>query len=210
MAAITHLMGRVTKDPVVQQAKNTGTEYISLDLAVSQRSQNNQNGQNPYETVYYQCFFNQYLAERLQKANVKKGTCLYLYGELELHPFIYQQGQKAGQAGINARINVRDWQFCLSNKPENESGAAAPGNNGYPNQGTPNANSGYTGVPSGGTVPNGAYASPQPSQAGAYAGGYAAQQAGAAAPNYGNMPTAPYSGGFSAVPEGQAPQLPFH
>lgn len=57
MSAITHLMGRVTKDPVMQQGKNNGAEYISLYLAVTQRIQNNQNGQNPYETVYYQCFF---------------------------------------------------------------------------------------------------------------------------------------------------------
>jgi len=73
-------MGRVTKEISMQQGKNNGTEYISLDLAVSQRSQNsqnNQNGQNAYETVYYQCFFNKYLAERLLKADVTKATCLY-------------------------------------------------------------------------------------------------------------------------------------
>lgn len=43
MSAIIHLMGRVTKDPVMQQGWNNGTEYISLDLATSQRSQNAQN-----------------------------------------------------------------------------------------------------------------------------------------------------------------------
>ena len=113
MSVITHLMGRLTKDPVMQQGKNNGTEYISLDLAVTQRSQNSQNGQNT-ETMYYQCFFNKHLADRLLKANVKKGTCLYVYGDLEIHPFIYQQGQKAGQGGVNAKVNVKDWQFCLA------------------------------------------------------------------------------------------------
>ena len=43
MSAIIHLMGRVTKDPAMQQGRNNGTEYISLDLATSQRSQNAQN-----------------------------------------------------------------------------------------------------------------------------------------------------------------------
>ena len=53
MSVIIHLMGRVTKDPVMQQGRNNGTEYISLDLATSQRSQNAQNNpENPYESVF--------------------------------------------------------------------------------------------------------------------------------------------------------------
>ena len=151
MSAIIHLMGRVTKDPVMQQGRNNGTEYISLDLATSQRSQNAQNNpENPYESVFYQCYLNKHLAERLLKAGVKKGTCLYIYGELELHPFVYSQGQRAGQAGSGAKINVRDWQFCLSNKSEGDAGgnqagappynggAATPGAGGYPNPGPQN------------------------------------------------------------------------
>ncbi len=134
MSAIIHLMGRVTKDPVMQQGRNNGTEYISLDLATSQRSQNAQNNpENPYESVFYQCYLNKHLAERLSKAGVKKGTCLYIYGDLELHPFVYSQGQRAGQAGSGAKINVRDWQFCLSNKSEGDAGgnqAGAPPYNG--------------------------------------------------------------------------------
>lgn len=228
MSAITHLMGRVTRDPVIQQAKNNGTEYISLDLAVSQRSQNNQNGQNAYETIYYQCFFNNYLTERIRKTNIKKGTCLYVYGELELHPFIYQQGQKAGQAGINAKINVRDWQFCLSNKPENESasgmnpngntmpnngGAATPGGGSYQNQtpanggnymggaGTPN-NGGYANT----GMANGNYAASSPQQT--YAGNANQRMQ---TPVYGQMPAGGYpADGFSNIPESQAGQLPFN
>lgn len=211
MSVITHLMGRVTKDPVMQQGKNNGTEYISLDLAISQRSQNSQNGQNGYETIYYQCYFNKFLAERLQKAGVKKGTCLYIFGDLELHPFIYQQGQRAGQPGINAKINVKDWEFCLANKPANESGgapgmnpngntgptnggAATPGG-GYPNQGVPN-NGGYMSA-AGGQNPAGNAASTN---------GYA----GNTQPTYGAMPAAGTSNGFNNVPEYQAGRLPFN
>lgn len=32
MSAIIHLMGRVTKDPVMQQGRNNGTEYIYGEL----------------------------------------------------------------------------------------------------------------------------------------------------------------------------------
>ena len=70
MSAITIVMGRVTADLVMQQGQNSGARYINLNLATSQR------GQNGDETVYYQCYFNQHLADRLEKAGVKKGTCL--------------------------------------------------------------------------------------------------------------------------------------
>lgn len=240
MSVITHLMGRVTRDPVVQQAKNTGTEYISLDLAVTQRSQNNQNGQNPYETIYYQCYFNKFLADRLQKAGVKKGTCLYIFGDLELHPFIYQQGQRAGQPGINAKINVKDWEFCLANKPANESGgapgmnpngnevptnggAATPGGGGYPNQGVPN-NGSYMGAAGGqnpagnaastnGYAGNGTYAASPASQGVPVSYGDGtnyAAPAGNTQPTYGDMPAAGTSNGFNNVPEYQAGRLPFN
>ena len=193
MSAIIHLMGRVTRDPVMQQGKNNGTEYISLDLATSQRSQNAQNNpENPYESVFYQCYLNKHLAERLSKAGVKKGTCLYIYGELELHPFVYSQGQRAGQAGSGAKINVRDWQFCLSNKPEGDAGgnqagappynggAATPGAGGYPNPGPQNG--GYqnpAGAAQGGAYPtngnaagNGNYSGgSNPSGGGSYSNG---------------------------------------
>lgn len=237
MSAITHLMGRVTKEISMQQGKNSGAEYISLNLAVTQRSQNRQNGQNAYETIFYKCFFSKHLAERLLKAGVIKGTCLYVYGEQTLEPIIYQQGQRAGQAGIDAVIYVKDWQFCLANKPENASapdmnqngnnmpnngGAATPGGGGYQNQGpaggnfagangTPN-NNGFTGA---GTANNGYNAG-----AGVPNNGYnapPAQQAppasyaGNAAQPYGAMPPGNYpANGFANVPEQQAGQLPFN
>ena len=195
MSVIIHLMGRVTKDPVMQQGRNNGTEYISLDLATSQRSQNAQNNpENPYESVFYQCYLNKHLAERLSKAGVKKGTCLYIYGDLELHPFVYSQGQRAGQAGSGARINVRDWQFCLSNKSEGDAGgnqagappynggAATPGTGGYQTSGPQNG--GYqnpAGAAQGGTYPangNAAGYGSYPSGSNPSGGGRGAPQGG--------------------------------
>ena len=80
MSAIIHLMGRVTKDPAMQQERNNGTEYISLDLATSQRSQNAQNNpENLYESVFYQCYLNKHLAERLIKASVSKNDFVGKY-----------------------------------------------------------------------------------------------------------------------------------
>ena len=79
MSAILTILGRATRDPEMQQGKNSGTEYVSLDIAVSQRGQDGKE-----ETIYYQCYFNKFLAERLAKAGVKKGTGLMIYGDLEL------------------------------------------------------------------------------------------------------------------------------
>ena len=107
MSAILTILGRATRDPEMQQGKNSGTEYVSLDIAVSQRGQDGKE-----ETIYYQCYFNKFLAERLAKAGVKKGTGLMIYGDLELHPFIYQKGKNAGQANAGPRINVKGLALC--------------------------------------------------------------------------------------------------
>ncbi len=225
MSAIIHLMGRVTKDPSMQQGRNNGTEYISLDLATSQRSQNAQNNpENPYESVFYQCYLNKHLAERLIKAGVKKGTCLYIYGELELHPFIYSQGQRSGQAGSGAKINVRDWQFCLSNKSEGDAGgnqagappynggAATPGAGGYqnPNPQNGNANGNYgnggSNYSNGGAPQGSSYQSNAPALNGS-AGNQMYQQGGNT--QYGQSSGGFAGDGFTNIPEGMASQLPF-
>lgn len=125
-------MGRPTKDPVMSQSQN-GTEYISLDVAVSQRGQTGND-----ETVFYQCYFSKGLADRLVKAKVKKGSCISIVGSLELHPFMYQQGNNAGKPGINANVRVLDWEYTISNRPENAGNTPNQSNhpNGYGQTGT--------------------------------------------------------------------------
>lgn len=113
MAARVIFMGRTTADPVVSTSQN-GVPYIILDLAVPQYGQNGKD-----EVAYYQCYFNQTFIERMNKAKVRKGSCLFIVGVLELHPFIYQQGSRAGQAGINANVRVVDWDYTISNRSDN-------------------------------------------------------------------------------------------
>lgn len=182
---ITIIMGRATKDPVIQHAKDSGSEYITLDLAVSQR---NQEGKE--ETMYYQCYFNSFLAQRLIKAGVRKGTGILVYGDLELYPFTYQQGQKAGQPGVHAKVTVKDWQFTLSNKQEK----TADANHNQNVQGT-NMNH------------QAAQPYPNPYPAGSYP---PSMMQGNAAPNYGMMQTPPSNNGFSGIPENCNGQLPFN
>lgn len=72
MSSIIIVTGRVTADPVLQQAKNSGTEYISLGLATNQRGQNGKD-----EPIFYQCYCNKFLADRLIKAGVKNQRVLW-------------------------------------------------------------------------------------------------------------------------------------
>ncbi|MDO4274145.1 MAG: single-stranded DNA-binding protein [Eubacteriales bacterium] len=219
---LTIIMGRPTADPVMQQAKNnTQIEYVSLDIATTQRGQNGEN-----ETIFVNCYFNKFLAERLGKAGVKHGTPIMVYGDTSYQPFLYQKGAKAGQAGVNIRINVKDWQFVPSNKSENEAGAPQNGmpaanyggastlgaggyqnqgmqNQAAPNQPMPNGNYGGTpGVPNQTSQNRTGYQNPPASYAG---GGYPPQnrapqnyQAAPSGNGYGNN-------GFSNVQESQLP-----
>lgn len=130
MSSIIIVTGRVTADPVMQQAKNSGTEYISLGLATNQRGQSGKE-----EPIFYQCYCNKFLADRLIKAGVKKSTCLMVYGDLELHPYIHQKGNNAGQAAITPQIMVKDWQFLPANRNDTNAATPVPGN---PMVGNPN------------------------------------------------------------------------
>ncbi len=221
MSSIIIVTGRVTADPVMQQAKNSGTEYISLGLATNQRGQNGKE-----EPIFYQCYCNKFLADRLIKAGVKKSTCLMVYGDLELHPYIHQKGNNAGQAAITPQIMVKDWQFLPANRNDTNAATPVPGN---PMVGNPNvppvpANGAtYNGNPAmgmnpSGTVPTGAMPvnntmMPQAAQQMSYApaGGSAYAPAGgsAYAPQgftAGNVS----SDGFTNIPENTPPQqLPF-
>lgn len=136
MSAKIIIMGRPTRDPEIERSQN-GTEYVSLDLAVSQRGQNGKD-----ETVFYQCYFNKSLADRLGKAQVRKGSCLVITGTLELHAFVYQQGNRAGTAGISANVRVLDWEYAIANRPEN-GGNTQPPANGQNNYGTPGNGQSY-------------------------------------------------------------------
>ena len=213
MSSIIIVTGRVTADPVMQQAKNSGTEYISLGLATNQRGQNGKE-----EPIFYQCYCNKFLADRLIKAGVKKSTCLMVYGDLELHPYIHQKGNNVGQAAITPQIMVKDWQFLPANRNDTNAATPVPGN---PMVGNPNvppvpANGAtYNGNPAmgmnpSGTVPTGAMPvnnnmMPQAAQQMSYApaGGSAYAPQGFTAGNVSGD-------GFTNIPENTPPQqLPF-
>jgi single-stranded DNA-binding protein len=210
MSSIILVTGRVTADPVMQQGRTTGTEYMNLGLATNQRGNDGND-----EAVFYQCYCNKFLADRLSKAGVKKGTCLLVYGELELRPFLYQKGERAGQPGIDAHITVKDWQFLPANRTDGNpaaNGTANPTAGTTPPPAIPGNGSAYSGGPAIGA--NGAMPANQTMQ---NMMGQQMPQAQAGYPMTQGTPTnaAPVAGnyagdGFTNIPESMPPQqLPF-
>lgn len=209
MSSIILVTGRVTADPVMQQGRTTGTEYINLGLATNQRGADGND-----EAVFYQCYCNKFLADRLGKAGVKKGTCLLVYGELELRPFLYQKGERAGQPGLDAHITVKDWQFLPANRTDGSAmaGTANPAAGTTPPPAAPGTGSAYPGGPAMGM--NGAMPANQTMQ-NAMGQQMPQTQAGYSMPQGNPANVAPvagnYSGdGFTNIPESMPPQqLPF-
>lgn len=136
MSAIIILPGRPTMDPQLMQAKNGNTTYTTLDIACTQRGQDGKN-----ETIFYSCYFNAFLADRLIKAGVKKGTGLIIYGDLELRPYIHTKGQNQGKPNAGPNVTVKDWQFAPSTRSDES------GTNSGPTGGTPQNGYGQPVVP---------------------------------------------------------------
>lgn len=194
MSAIIFLPGRPTSDPQIMQAKNSNTTYTTLDISCPQRGADGNK-----ETVFYSCYFNSFLADRLIKAGVKKSTGLIIIGELELHPFIHQKGKNQGKPNSGPSVVVKDWQFApMTYDDANGANPGVPG--GVPQNGY--------GQPGGAPVPNQQGGYPTPAQ-----GGYP-QASGAPAGNYAPACAAPQNQngyaqggqGRTNAPRGNVPQ----
>lgn len=203
MSLFTIFSGRPTKDPVMQQAKNSTTEYISLDIAVPRRKKDGKD-----DALFIHCYFNKTLADRLLNAKVKKGSCIQIRGDLDIDAFLYNQGQP----GINANCYVENWEFCLSNRQNSgqnpnqgqngnyQPNGNTPGGN-YPNNGgqnnrTPNGN-GFGGSYVGNNNPQGSSANGRNLNSGHP--GIAPGSIPAQANNYGN-PNQNAGGGYGYSP----------
>ena len=217
MSLFTIFSGRPTKDPVMQQAKNSATEYISLDIAVPRRKKDGKD-----DALFIHCYFNKSLADRLLNAKVKKGSCIQIRGDLDIDAFLYNQGQP----GVNANCYVENWEFCLSNRqnsgqnPNQGQNGNNPGGN-YPNNGgqnnrTPNGN-GFGGSYAGNNNPQGSSANSRNMNGGyprSAPGGVPTQANSYGNPNqnaeggYGYNPNpgdSYYSEGFDGVPQEPLP-----
>lgn len=107
------LTGRVTADLEIQTSSN-GTAYIQFNVAV-----NKGYGEQEHAN-FYQCVLFGKAAERLSKAGVKKGSLLFITGDLDLVEFT----RKADSSkGMIPKVTVYDWNYVPAGKRAESSNA---------------------------------------------------------------------------------------
>lgn len=109
------LTGRVTADLEIQTSSN-GTAYIQFNVAVNKGF-----GEQEHAN-FYQCILFGKAAERLSKAGVKKGSLLFITGDLDLVEYTRKAD---GSKGMITKINVYEWSYVPTGKRTESSNASA-------------------------------------------------------------------------------------
>ena len=130
--AQVYVIGRVTADLELKTSQND-KPYVRFSFA------ENIGSHDRARTQYYQVWAWGEDAERLVKANVRKGSFLFLAGSLELETYTKQDSLTVDK---RLRVSLQDWGFVpvcnskgrqnpLQNKSsENDTVHTAPGING--------------------------------------------------------------------------------
>lgn len=102
--------GRVTADLKLQTSANgNNTHYVQFSLAVNKGLGDKEHAN------FYQCILYHQAAERIVNAKVKKGSLIYVTGDLDLTEFT----RRDGTPGFAARVTVLDWSYLPSNRFKN-------------------------------------------------------------------------------------------
>ena len=116
------LTGRVTADFELQTSHN-GTMYVQFNMAVNK-------GFGAQEHAnFYQCVLFGKDAERIIKAGVKKGSLLFVTGDLDIVEFTRKDGSK----GMTPKITVYDWSYVPTGKRSEEGNAPSNAEEGFMN-----------------------------------------------------------------------------
>jgi single-strand DNA-binding protein len=99
------LIGNATRDAEIKQAKESGKRYGDFRLAVRDR-----NGETQYFPI--RCFGK--LAESV--GAIKKGTRLFVPGELEISSFTSEEGQKQ----MTFRVVAETYRILGGGRPATE------------------------------------------------------------------------------------------
>lgn len=109
------LMGRVTADLEIQTSAG-GTDYIQFNVAV-----NKGYGEQEHAN-FYQCVLFGKATERISKAGVKKGSLLFITGDLDLVEYTRKAD---GSKGMIPKITVYEWNYVPTGKRTEGSNANA-------------------------------------------------------------------------------------
>lgn len=112
MHATIIMEGRLVTDPEIRTGKNG--EYCTFRFVVNTRY----GGQDV--ASFYNCTGNEHIANRMQKAGVKKGRMIEIIGNLNLRPYTNDDNIKQ----ISPDVSILEWHFTGS-KPKSDDEDAA-------------------------------------------------------------------------------------
>ena len=113
MTSIT-LICRPTKDPELRTSPS-GVIFTNLDVAVTKGY-----GDKEHPN-YFRAFCKNEMAQRVINAGVKKGSLIYITGDLDIRPYT----KKDGTTGVSNEITVFDWGYVNSGKPKTDDNTQA-------------------------------------------------------------------------------------
>ncbi len=96
-----YVIGRITAEPELKTSQKN-TPYMRFNLA------ENIGGKDRTRTQYYQVWAWNEDAERLANAGVKKGSLIFIVGNLELETYTKQDGVTIDK---RLRVSLNDWGF---------------------------------------------------------------------------------------------------
>ena len=116
MLSTITLIGRPTKDPELMTSK-AGVPYVCLDIAV------NKGFGDKEHPNYYKAYLKDEAANRVIKAGVKKGSALFITGDLDIRTYT----KKDGTIGTSCDVNVMDWGYVSTGKAKTDTPAQQNG-----------------------------------------------------------------------------------
>ena len=113
MSSLT-IICRPTRDPELKSSPS-GVIFTTLDVAVTKGF-----GDKEHPN-YFRAYCKNDMAQRVINAGVKKGSLIYITGDLDIRPFT----RKDGSTGTANEITVFDWGYVNTGKPKSEDGTQA-------------------------------------------------------------------------------------
>ena len=108
MSSIT-IICRPTRDPELKSSPS-GVIFTTLDVAVTKGF-----GDKEHPN-YFRAYCKNDMAQRVINAGVKKGSLIYITGDLDIRPFT----RKDGSTGTANEIIVFDWGYVNTGKPKSD------------------------------------------------------------------------------------------
>lgn len=105
--------GRVTADLELKTSQNgKNTTYVQFSIAVDKGFGDKEH------PIFLQCILYGADAERIVNAKVKKGSCIFIVGDLDISEFTRADNSKDHMP----RVTLYDWCFAPTNRPKKPEG----------------------------------------------------------------------------------------